>query len=373
MEKDVESAVERKDELADQGRQLEQAITRLREDIEASALIASNLAEKLSEKAAVDAEIATYKEQAAELQERLDSMIHSNSGSLATLKGLESVGEDVQEGLRIVEERQALIETCTEALQSILDKLEMASLPGGDGAAVSAESAAFSNKENAALSGTLPFSTVAEYMAAHNYGAEDYPIYSQDPVWQALAAAGTAPPDSAAVHELIENAGNKWSGSLPASQREAIHAYTGSAYANINSVLRGLSDRFSEGNYERAVEIHKALLSSPLPADCIVYRGVSSQALGKLKGLPDEALVGKVFRDKGFMSTSLNRGDAFGGDVLLEIEAPRGTPAAYVGHISQAGHYESEVLFDVNRIMKITSARRDMNGRRIIRVRIMNR
>lgn len=88
--------------------------------------------------------------------------------------------------------------------------------------------------------------------------------------------------------------------------------------------------------------------------------------------LPDNMLVGRVISDRGFMSTSLERNSAFGKGMLLEIEVPKGSHGAYVGDISAAGHYESEVLFDAGQKMRIISVRYDRNGRRIIRVRIMN-
>lgn len=57
--------------------------------------------------------------------------------------------------------------------------------------------------------------------------------------------------------------------------------------------------------------------------------------------------------------------------MLLEIDVPKGAHGAYVGDISAAGHYESEVLFDAEQPMRITGVRRDEHGRRIISVRIM--
>ena len=70
------------------------------------------------------------------------------------------------------------------------------------------------------------------------------------------------------------------------------------------------------------------------------------------------------------MSTSLDPRDAFQKEILLEIEVPKGAPGVYVGDISAAGHYESEVLFDKDLDMVIISVRRDENGRRIIRTRM---
>lgn len=92
---------------------------------------------------------------------------------------------------------------------------------------------------------------------------------------------------------------------------------------------------------------------------------MSSNALGKLKKLSDKELIGKVFLDKGFMSTSLESNSAFGGDVILEIHAPAGTHGLYVGHISAAGHYEEEVLFDMNQSMRIDFVTRDKFGRNL--------
>lgn len=169
----------------------------------------------------------------------------------------------------------------------------------------------------------------------------------------------------------IKTCGKEWAESLSKEHKAAIHSYTGTAYSNINARLRGLEKSFDPGNQECAIRIHQALSGASIPADCTVYRGVSSKALGMLRMLPDNMLVGKTFTDHGFMSTSLERNSAFGGDMLLEVDVPKGAHGAYVGNISSAGHYESEVLFDAGQQMRITGVRRDENGRRIVSVRIM--
>lgn len=119
--------------------------------------------------------------------------------------------------------------------------------------------------------------------------------------------------------------------------------------------------------------MHSALEKARIPCECKVYRGASSSALGKLRFLPDNMLVGHLLLDKGFMSTSLERGDAFDDDLLLEIEVPKNSRGVYVGYISAAGHYESEVLFDVRQVMKIKGVSRNSDGRKIINVVIMNK
>lgn len=179
------------------------------------------------------------------------------------------------------------------------------------------------------------------------------------------AAGVVAPADR------IKTCGREWTESLSKENKAAIHSYTGTAYSNINARLRGLEKSFDPGNQECAIRIHQALSGASIPADCTVYRGVSSKALGMLRMLPDNMLVGKTFTDHGFMSTSLERNSAFGGDMLLEVDVPKGAHGAYVGDISSAGHYESEVLFDAGQQMRITGVRCDENGRRIVSVRIM--
>lgn len=190
----------------------------------------------------------------------------------------------------------------------------------------------------------------------------------------AAGTGGTGSTRSAgaiAPADCIKTRGKEWTESLSKESKAAIHSYTGTAYSNINAVLRGIEKQFDLGNRECAINIHQALSGASLPADCTVYRGVSSKALGMLRMLPDSVLVGKTFTDHGFMSTSLDRNSAFGGDMLLEVDVPKGAHGAYVGDISSAGHYESEVLFDAGQQMRITGVRRDENGRRIVSVRIM--
>ena len=150
-----------------------------------------------------------------------------------------------------------------------------------------------------------------------------------------------------------------------------MRSYTGNeTYKNINGVLRGRADSFDPGNLEIARDLHDALSRASLSADCVVYRGASEAALGPFQNLPNEMLLNGVIADKGFMSTSLERGSAFEDEVLLEILAPKGSHGAYVGHISSAGHYEKEVLFDAGQRMRILEAFWADDGRRIVRVEI---
>ena len=169
----------------------------------------------------------------------------------------------------------------------------------------------------------------------------------------------------------VKLAGKEWSDNLSLSERSAIRDYTGTSYVNINAVLRGLEYDFDVGNHERASLIHSALSQSSIPQSCTVYRGASLSSLGNYANTSDEELIGNIISDDGFMSTSLDREDAFGGEVRYEISVPEGADGAYVGYLSHAQHYESEVLFDYGQMLQITDVRRDMFGNRTIVERML--
>lgn len=208
---------------------------------------------------------------------------------------------------------------------------------------------------------TVAAASVAVGMATEGalYGTNDHGSASE---------TSTHPVDTPS---MIREHGKEWTSKLSAEAVEALHAYTETAYTNINATLRGLVSSFSPGNLDRARVLHDILGQASLPVDCVVYRGVSSKALGALRFLPDQLLINKVFQDKGFMSTSINLYDTFGGDMVLEISARKSSHGVYIGYVSAAGHYESEVLFDAGQTMRITGVRRDSYGHRIVSVEIM--
>lgn len=187
------------------------------------------------------------------------------------------------------------------------------------------------------------------------------------------------------LHDLCEKTaqkvviqdGERFLGTLPPEQRQAIYLYTTEApgeptYKNINRTLRDPQNHhFAPGNKQRAAAMHQALSGASLPCACTVYRGTSSAALGPYAALPDDQLAGKVIPERAFMSSSLYRRDSFGGDVLLQIEVPAGAPGAYIGSVSGAGDAESEVLFDCGQLMRITGAHRDLSGRRVVHAKML--
>ena len=167
-----------------------------------------------------------------------------------------------------------------------------------------------------------------------------------------------------------------WVSQLTDEQKEAIHDYTKEVppyYKNINGGLRGTHGHYDFGNEERCELIHAALKDARTPCDITVYRGCSASVLGNLAHASDESLVGALFADKGFASTSMSRGLAFNNDMLLEIHLPAGSHAANIETLSAAGRYEEEVLIDRGQLFQVVGVHRDNNGRRVLEVNAIRR
>lgn len=154
-----------------------------------------------------------------------------------------------------------------------------------------------------------------------------------------------------------------------ASQRASLRYYTSNNYTQMNRFLRG------QQNTTPAVKNHIKNAQAgmrPSTRPMLLHRGCGLEQLGlhAYSSLGDvEALVGKTMQDKGFMSTSVGGHAAFGGKVLLEIEAPTGTPMAFVKSIS---HYnsENEMLLAAGTKYKVISVKQD-GYKYVVRVRVV--
>ncbi|MPZ27534.1 MAG: hypothetical protein GEV12_14275 [Micromonosporaceae bacterium] len=132
-------------------------------------------------------------------------------------------------------------------------------------------------------------------------------------------------------------------------QLVAMGDYSGANYLDVNSLLRGF-DPPENFEPEHLAELRKSIQDltegmRPLPEPILVYRRADSPAFG-VEELDDlSGLVGRTLQDPGFMSTTVAPDevgdfDAFG-EVLMEITAPAGTPAAYLEPVSKTpGEFE---------------------------------
>ena len=134
-------------------------------------------------------------------------------------------------------------------------------------------------------------------------------------------------------------------------EKASITTYTGEAYKDINSYLRGLSSTTEHADDIK--NIMSALDKASLPEETIVRRGmVNADGLFKgvdMKdlGLHPEKYVGMVVNDKGFVSTSPVENHAFITNVRVYIKLPKGSKAMYIAPMSQIKK-EKELLINAN-------------------------
>lgn len=140
-----------------------------------------------------------------------------------------------------------------------------------------------------------------------------------------------------------------WTESLSDSERSAITGYTHKGDRAINGQLR-------KGNVRPAVQeqidqIDAALERSTIPESVVVYRNVGQTFLGDT---PPEDAVGQVFRDKAFISTSLQEFRLeHDEDIQLKIEVPAGSRGAYIAGVS-GWPRETEVLLPRGTAIELT-------------------
>lgn len=130
----------------------------------------------------------------------------------------------------------------------------------------------------------------------------------------------------------------------------ALKKYTQEGYDVVNNQLR--HGDYSLSSYKRGWDaesvaelqrnLDKSFDSSPTtPKNMIAYRGVAAEAFSGLK-------PGDSFIDKGYVSTTLDKGEMRGG-MKVEIRIPKGTKGIY---IEKASYIGSEKEFLLNRGLK---------------------
>ena len=139
----------------------------------------------------------------------------------------------------------------------------------------------------------------------------------------------------------------QWQKSLTENEDYAIGDYTGGGYWDINSYLRKTGD-WGNINAEFVKQQIKGLDSAisryELKDNIRVQRGVTEGALDGLisqYGDDNAGLIGKIYKDSGYMSTTALKGNAVANakPVIFDIEVPSGTGrGAYVNQL--AGQYQ---------------------------------
>lgn len=172
--------------------------------------------------------------------------------------------------------------------------------------------------------------------------------------------------------QMLSASGGKYT---PA-ELHGIHTYTGSSYMAMNSWLRGDSGSITESQKKAIKEAQSAM--RPVPHDILVHRGTGFSQLpeGFQSASGAKKLVGQTFVDEAFLSTSVGGNPAFGGNMLLEIEVPKGSYGAYVdgkqdGQSVSANPGESEFLLAGGGHYHVVSVKQ-VGGKTVMRLRVVN-
>jgi ADP-ribosyltransferase exoenzyme len=167
-------------------------------------------------------------------------------------------------------------------------------------------------------------------------------------------------------NEQMAKLGKTWTGPLI----ESTQTYTGSGYSAINDWLRGKIAGSPGTAPKHAATLQGGMV--PLAHHTRLMRGMGYSGLpsGYQNAEDAKKLVGKVFEDPGFGSTSLS--SPFPSKVLLDIEAPAGTMGLYVSQHSSVGPSEEEWLLAAGTRYKVLSVSTDAHGVTRMRVRVVS-
>lgn len=148
----------------------------------------------------------------------------------------------------------------------------------------------------------------------------------------------------------MEAAYADWRGGLSAGEVTAIRGWQ-RAHAGIADTLRHpeLADpRLAAKEHVRIAALDSAISKSALPHDMTLYRG--------MQGSPGH-MVGRVLRDKSFISTTFSEKTArsfAGGNTLLRITAHKGQHAAFLPGVGGHQNSEHEFLLPRNARIRVT-------------------
>lgn len=166
----------------------------------------------------------------------------------------------------------------------------------------------------------------------------------------------------------MQNTMNATHGAWTSSQRSSMRTYSGSAYGGINRCLRKIA------GCTAAQKQHGKMVTSamrPTPQNVTVFRGTGFKEFGVSSFDELEALVGTTRTDPGIISTSIQPGSAFGGQVAIQIDVPAGSPGAYIQSISQHPS-EQEFLLPPGTKFRVIEVTQGPGGKAHVRVEVVN-
>lgn len=147
---------------------------------------------------------------------------------------------------------------------------------------------------------------------------------------------------------IAESKLNSWHKEPTKQEHDAITTYARNGYVEMNRYLRQ-GDYIQPSLKQEAETLSSYLSQCETKEDLYLKRGVSISNVNKLFGdtfkNDPQSVIGNVFIDKGFTSTTPYQTGGFGGNVVEYIYAPKGTHGAYIKDYVVAKS-EKEFLLD---------------------------
>ena len=165
----------------------------------------------------------------------------------------------------------------------------------------------------------------------------------------------------------------QWLKQLSDDEKQAVSYYCSDGYYDVNAYFRQVAgSEYIDADAMKAfaADLDSAISKFELKDNITVYRGIDSDAL---KELDLDNLIGSIYEDKGYMSTSPIHVDIVDRrDALLEIQIPSGQGrGAYVNSLSGFKDDEYEFLVKRGTRCEVTSV--DLTGDKpIIRMKVID-
>lgn len=149
-------------------------------------------------------------------------------------------------------------------------------------------------------------------------------------------------------------------------QIEALRQYQSAGYQGVNPHLRGTrafpAKRVAEMEREVIGPLDTVLAERPVPEDVIAWRGVNRDAFPEMS----ERLAGKVFEERGYLSTALGAkmpGAFASKDVVMRIRVPAGTPGYFMPNVATDARMRAERELLIGRGQRFIVHEAKYNGR----------
>lgn len=141
---------------------------------------------------------------------------------------------------------------------------------------------------------------------------------------------------------------------------DALNKYTSSYFKGLNEYLR-FGKKNTDKEYEKFIKImDKAFAKAKTDKVYYSIRKLDSSVFTDLYGKDEKKWAGKIFEDKGYMSSSVSR-HGFFGQLKMFIRVPEGANAVYIESISRYKE-EAELLINRGARLRIVDAKKVDNS-----------